>query len=236
MTTCIRCGACCRDGGPALHRQDLGLLTADPGGVRPFLDIADLVTLRAGEPVRDQPAGQGLAVLTTEMVKIRGRAPGDWTCVFYDPEPSTCIRHPWRPWECRLQDCRNPEALRTAYLEDRATRFDIMPAGGRLASLATMHETHCSVPAMARLALAFRRGDQNAESLLLRMLAMDQSARGMLAEVGGGAAEGFVLGRPLAGLLDVFGLAVTRGEDGALHLVKVGLWRYPETATAEQTA
>lgn len=234
MSNCTRCGACCRDGGPALHHQDLGLLTVDPGGVRPFLDITDLVTLRVGEPVRDQPAAVA-AALGTEMVKIRGRTPQDWTCVFYDPEPSACTRHPWRPWECRQQDCRNPEPLRQAYLEGRVTRFHIMPSGGRLASLAAMHESQCSVPEMARLALAFRRGDAAAEARLLRMLALDRSARDMLAEAGGGAAEVFVLGRPLVGMLEVFGLSVTGGEHGA-QVVKSGVWRYPESATAEQAA
>ncbi|GAB7081224.1 YkgJ family cysteine cluster protein [Megalodesulfovibrio paquesii] len=239
MSNCIRCGACCRDGGPALHRQDLALLTPDPGGVRPFLDISDLVTLRVGEPVRDQPAG-GVTILAVEMVKIRGKglAHGgdDWTCVFYDAAESACVRHPWRPWECRLQDCRNPGPLREAYAEERLTRFEIMPAGGRLASLAAMHEARCSVAEMARLALAFRRGDPAAEARLLGMLALDQSARSMLAEAGGSAAELFVLGRPLVGCLELFGLglmapsapAVSRPAQEGVALVKTGLWRYPD--------
>ena len=231
MSTCIRCGACCRDGGPALHRQDLGLLAADPGGVRPFLDITDLVTLRVGEPVRDQPAGEMAArgaVLEQELVKIRGQGGEDWTCVFYAPAESACLRHPWRPWECRMQDCRNPEPLRAAYAQDRVARRDILAPDGRLAALVAMHEARCGVADMARLALAARRGEDAATAALGRMLALDRSARAMLAEAGGGAAEGFVLGRPLTGLLGVFGLGLgPSGEDGAPAIIKTGLWRYP---------
>ena len=231
MSSCTRCGACCRDGGPALHHQDLGLLAADPGGVRPFLDISDLVTLRAGEPVRDQPAGEAAAqgtLLDDELVKIRGQGEADWTCVFYDPRHSACVRHPWRPWECRLQDCRNPEPLRAGYAQGRVTRQDILTPGGRLAALASMHEAQCGVADMAHLALSMRRGDDEAHARLLHMLAVDHSARAMLAEAGGGAAEWFVLGRPMGLLLGLFGLGVTASrETGAPTILKTGLWRYP---------
>ncbi len=228
--TCQRCGACCLDGGPALHQQDLGLLTPDPGGVRPHLDITELMVLRKGEPVRDQPEGGGLKPLDVEIVKIRGRD-GSWTCLFYDEQGNACGRYAWRPQECRRQDCQATEAIAEYYTKDRVTRFDIMREGGKLAELAYAHESRCGVPQLAERALAFRRGDAQAGEAILHMLTFDHSAREVLAEVGGADVAMFVLGRPLFSMLSLFGLAVEQamgdGDAGAPVLVKSGLWRYP---------
>ena len=59
MSSCKRCGQCCRLGGPVLHRDDLSLLDrfdAPAKGTVPF-GMADLVTLRTGELVRDDVIG-----------------------------------------------------------------------------------------------------------------------------------------------------------------------------------
>ena len=55
MSSCKRCGQCCRLGGPVLHKDDLSLLDrldAPAKETVPF-GMADLVTLRTGELVRD---------------------------------------------------------------------------------------------------------------------------------------------------------------------------------------
>lgn len=225
--TCRRCGACCQDGGPALHHQDLGLLTPDPGGVRPHLDIADLMVLRRGEVVRDQPQGGGLTALGQEIIKIRGRD-GGWTCMYYDDGASACGRYAWRPQECRRQDCEATQAIAAFYERDRLTRFDIMPEGGRLAELAYAHEDRCHIPTLVRTALAYRRGEPGAGERILHMLAFDHSTREVLEQMGGAAAEAFVFGQPLHSLLRLFGLALETGSDGKPALAKVGLWQYPD--------
>ena len=74
MSSCKRCGQCCRLGGPVLHRDDLSLLDrldAPAKGTVPF-GMADLVTLRTGELVRDDVIGT-LTPLESECVKL---APG----------------------------------------------------------------------------------------------------------------------------------------------------------------
>lgn len=74
MSSCKRCGQCCRLGGPVLHRDDLSLLDrfdAPAKGTVPF-GMADLVTLRTGELVRDDVIGT-LTPLESECVKLGAR-------------------------------------------------------------------------------------------------------------------------------------------------------------------
>ena len=68
-TSCRRCGQCCDKGGPALHLEDLHLVRSGT------LDLDSLVTLRAGEPVLDQPKGR-VASLERELVKVARRGNG----------------------------------------------------------------------------------------------------------------------------------------------------------------
>ena len=42
-TSCNRCGSCCKQGGPALHMQDLDLVLSGK------LHFEDLITVRRGE-------------------------------------------------------------------------------------------------------------------------------------------------------------------------------------------
>ena len=71
MSSCKRCGQCCRLGGPVLHRDDVSLLDLldAPAKEGVAFGLADLVTLREGELVRDDVIGT-LSPLEGECVKI----------------------------------------------------------------------------------------------------------------------------------------------------------------------
>ncbi|RUM38768.1 MAG: YkgJ family cysteine cluster protein, partial [Desulfobulbus sp.] len=64
--SCDRCGACCRQGGPALHGPDISLIREGR------LNRYHLVTIRKGEPAflpfADQPAP-----VPAEFLKLQGR-------------------------------------------------------------------------------------------------------------------------------------------------------------------
>ena len=131
MSSCKRCGQCCRLGGPVLHRDDLSLLDrldAPAKGTVPF-GMADLVTLRTGELVRDDVIGT-LTPLESECVKLapaRGRT--DWECRFLVRMPGAvpgrdagCGIYDRRPAQCRALSCSDKEATE-ALLE--TVRYDI---------------------------------------------------------------------------------------------------------------
>ena len=62
-SSCVNCGACCRKGGPALHTKDAYLFEEN------ILQIQDVVTIRAGELVRDDMKNR-LVPLPAELVKL----------------------------------------------------------------------------------------------------------------------------------------------------------------------
>jgi hypothetical protein len=72
-TTCRRCGRCCLQGGPALHRADLPLI--GDGGI----PLERLITIRRGE-LADNPVAGGVRATRVELVKIAGsgRSAGRW--------------------------------------------------------------------------------------------------------------------------------------------------------------
>lgn len=186
---CSRCGECCRKGGPALHREDLPLLRT-PGGP----DLADLVTLRAGEPALDQVRGR-LEPLETEIVKLRGRD-GTWTCLFFRDGDAACAIYAARPLECRVLSCRDTRELARVYAQDRLTRADILPPGHPLLELVAEHERRCPVSGFARLLESGAPEDRRSRAA---MLAWDREVRLLVGEKSGmdPAILDFLFGRPL---------------------------------------
>ncbi|MEW5773180.1 MAG: YkgJ family cysteine cluster protein [Thermodesulfobacteriota bacterium] len=187
---CDRCGQCCRQGGPALHAEDLPLVRDK------VLTYADLFTLRRGEPARDQFRDR-LLPLEAELVKLKGAGDPSWTCVFLQ-EPAGCGIYASRPLECRLLSCKDTAALAAAYASGRLGRADILPPGSALAQLAAEHEARCPVPELTRLLAASRAGDGGAARAAADMLAYDRAFRAALADKGLPAdILPFLLGRPL---------------------------------------
>lgn len=188
-TLCARCGECCRRGGPALHREDLPLLHRTPG-----LALTDLLTLRAGEPALDQPAGR-LAPLAEEIVKLRGVSE-TWVCLFYRDQDHACAIYGQRPLECRVLSCRDTGPLERIYDRDRLARRDILPDGHPLLELIEEHERRCSVARLAQL-LAGRAAQDREEARA--MLAWDRELRRLVPEKTGLDPETllFLFGRPL---------------------------------------
>ncbi len=210
--TCQRCGECCRRGGPTLHRADEDLLQ------RGVLALRNLLTLRRGELVWDQPAGR-LLPLDEECIKCQPKAPG-WTCCFYDQE-SGCGIYADRPLECRLLACWDTRALEAAYREGRLTRGDVLPADSWLMELVGLHEAHCGHERLAPLVAAWLAGAETATSGILEALRYDRSLREALATRTAEQPDGpasmmlFLFGRPLVSTLASYGLGLRHSPDGA---------------------
>jgi Fe-S-cluster containining protein len=195
LPACDRCGQCCRQGGPALHAEDLPLVRDK------VLSYADLYTLRRGEPARDQ-FQDALLPLEHELVKLKGDGDPAWTCAFFRESPVGCGIYAHRPLECRLLSCKDTAPLAAAYASGRLARADILPPGSALAALAAEHEARCPAPELARLLTAARAGDvataQAAGQAAADMIAYDRAFRAALVEKGlPPDILPFLLGRPL---------------------------------------
>lgn len=192
---CERCGICCRQGGPALHAKDLPLI--EDGTIR----LSDIVTLRPGERVFDQPAQQ-LLKLDSEILKIKGTG-NAWTCIFYSPEASTCAIYETRPVECDVLFCQDTGPLAEMYEKDRLTRTDILPQGHPLLDLVAEHDTRCAPSLVEETAKKARQGDTESGRALQSMVLYDTEIRRLTAKKGGmdPAVNDFLFGRPLTVLL-----------------------------------
>ena len=133
--SCERCGACCREGGPALHLEDRRLVT---DGV---VHTRHLFTIRRGETARD-PVRDGLVRAAGDIIKIKG-CEGTWTCRFFDPEGNGCRIYAERPLECRLLDCRDPSRLAAVYGGERLSRADLLAGVEGLWELIRDHDRRC---------------------------------------------------------------------------------------------
>lgn len=199
---CKRCGSCCRKGGPALHTEDLPLI--EDGTIR----LADIVTLRPGERVFDQPA-QSIRPLEDEILKIKGRD-NAWTCSFYSPDGQNCGIYETRPLECEVLFCLETEPLAAIYNKNRLTRSDLLPEEHPLMELVEEHEKRCAPLMMEDVAKKAREGDDDAALSLKEMVLYDMEMRRLLQEKGGPAAEltDFLFGRPLTTLLGTMNIKV----------------------------
>ncbi|WP_319581567.1 YkgJ family cysteine cluster protein [uncultured Pseudodesulfovibrio sp.] len=204
---CRCCGKCCREGGPALHKQDMTLIQ---DGTIP---LADIVTLRVGEWVYDQPR-QEILPLTEEMLKIKGRD-GTWTCLYLSPESSLCSVYDTRPAECEALFCEDTAPLQAMYGKDRLSRTDLLPEGHPLLDLMAEHDRRCSPSQMEKLAKAAREGDREAGETLKEMVVYDMEMRRLVPERSGMPAElnDFLFGRPLRVLLGAMNIKVYNTGD-----------------------
>ena len=116
--TCRRCGACCRQGGPALHGPDLELIRSGR------LQFDDLITVRRGE-LAFQPLGTCPEPVHHEFLKLTGQG-GTWCCAFYDDTTKGCRRYLDRPMACGILDCIDTGPLLDLAGQDLLTRFDCL--------------------------------------------------------------------------------------------------------------
>jgi Fe-S-cluster containining protein len=215
---CLRCATCCRQGGPALHAQDVALYR------RGVVSGKDLITYRAGELARENVQG-GLIRLEAEIVKIRGAREG-FACIFIEDGANLCAIHADRPAECRALDCRDTRELTAMYRDGRIGRFDLIDRHSALGELAADHEQRCNLARLGELAAQYRQnGSRAAREEVLESLRYDRELRRLLSERANLAqAElDFVFGRPLSAVLASVGLSLAAsGETVTLIPTQTG--------------
>jgi len=208
--TCDRCGSCCKQGGPALHSQDLVLVRSGS------LTFEHLVTVRKGE-LAYQPLKESATPVVEEFLKLQGRS-GSWCCRFYDETGKACTIYNHRPVACGLLDCTSPEALLAITGKDLLTRFDCMSIDDPLLLMVRQHEQECPCPDMTLLSteLGSATGRSKLLDELTRLVNTDLAFRQQASRTQGlsVAAELFYFGRPLFQLLLPLGVRVQESPPG----------------------
>ena len=202
MTSCIKCGTCCRKGGPALHREDKKILLAG------HIGRENLITIRKGElaffPLSERPEP-----VANELIKIAGKGRG-WVCRFFDEKGASCTIYTHRPLECRLLKCWDTSGLLSVIGRDTLSRADILSEDEPIIKFIAAHEEECSVSMAEDLIseMLKKNNDTKTTAKLTALVHMDLSIRSRAVAALGLSVEAelFYFGRPLFKILNSRGL------------------------------
>jgi len=211
-TGCIRCGTCCKKGGPALHIEDRQIILE--GHIR----AEHLITIRRGEPAY-LPGSEKIQPVPHELVKIAGKNRG-WECLFFRDQESSCMVYEHRPLECRILKCWDTTELLRVTGRGLLTRMDIINLGDPAVKLIELHEEKCAVHVMEDfLSLLSKHDGSTYFKKLEEMVQEDLDIRSAAASefTLPVALELFLLGRPLFKLLSGRGVSVHE-KHGRIHL------------------
>jgi Fe-S-cluster containining protein len=192
---CHRCGTCCQKNSPALHLQDLYLITDR------HVAKNQLITYRKGEWVNDNVTST-LIKLDQEIIKP---VMNDH-CIFYLPENHACAIYNNRPIECQIQLCSDPEPFKRMYNNNRLTRNDVFSPDSPLLELIEYHERHCP---LTDLPQSSDKLTKTIQDQLKQMIQFEYHFRYTLYQQTGMQQSDmfFLLGRPIETLLRQSGIS-----------------------------
>jgi len=211
ISGCIRCGTCCRKGGPVLHREDMDVLRRHP-------EVYEhLIVIREGE-LTFNPVSGAVEPASREMLKVTGNGVA-WTCHYFREEDSSCLIYAHRFLECRILKCWKPSEILGVIGRNLIRRFDVMNQNDPLRQIIEMHEKECSLIGLKAFIDAAMFGHDVSEPLgvLSRLVAKDDAIRfHALHEIGlKPECELFILGRPVRDMLRDAGISIDAREPGA---------------------
>ena len=205
-TSCMRCGTCCKKGGPSLHREDKEILLAG------HIKRENLITIRKGELALFPLSGRPQPV-EKELIKIAGKGKG-WVCFYFDEKESSCTIYRHRPLECRLLKCWDTEQLLSVIGKGTMTRADILSEDDPIMSYIEAHEQECSITIAEELISVLLEKNDDPESLakLTAMVHQDLAIRSRAVSEFGLSleAELFIFGRPLFKVLSARGFQLMK--------------------------
>jgi Fe-S-cluster containining protein len=199
---CRRCGTCCLKGGPALHKEDLLLIT------RGNLAVDKLITVRRGELVIHPLTGK-LQTVDYEFIKLTGTG-RDWSCVYYSCKLG-CTIYERRPIACRVLKCWDPAEISGFIGKDTLTRLDILAQGDPLRLLVEEYERLCPCPDMESVRRSLAEGTLRDISSLQHLVDADLDFRSRVVREMkiSLAMELFIFGRPIFQLLKTVGMGIS---------------------------
>lgn len=199
-SSCVRCGTCCREGGPALHVEDRELVEQ---GV---IHTRHLYTIRKGEFARDPVRGE-LVRVDGDVIKIKGRDASSWVCRFLDEDANACRIYAQRPMECRHLECWNTARFEQIYRLGRLSRKDLLAGVEGLWELIEDHEQRCDYDRIRRRPEGRTGpGAVEVDRDSAEVTRYDAELRRLMVAQGGLEPEmlDFLLGRPVGTVLRLF--------------------------------
>lgn len=208
QSNCIRCGTCCKKGGPSFHLEDKNLIE------KGIILSKYIYTIREGEPVFDNVKGR-LLTATTDIIKIKG-GKHSWTCIFFDEDDTNCKIYKNRPVECRALKCWDTEELERIYSKNRLTRKDLLSEIKALWNLIEDHQARCSYKKIKGFVNKLNTDKKNkAIEDILDIIQYDIHLRPLLSEKAGINPDmvDFLFGRPLTETIKMYNLQVKHKGD-----------------------
>jgi len=205
---CVRCGTCCKKGGPSLHMEDRVLV--DNG----IIPAEYLYTIRKGEPALDNVLNQRHPV-STDIIKIKGSI-GYGMCSFFNQAENSCAIYQNRPVECRVLQCWDTGEIEAIYSKNRLTRHDLLSGVEGLWELIEDHHHRCSYEKIEKIVNAFKKNDQIGNfDELSEIIRYDNSIRLLVSEKGGVNPEmtDFLFGKPVMETLKRYGFKTKQDGD-----------------------
>lgn len=208
MTHCVRCGTCCKKGGPTLHHEDMEILRHH------HARFAHLITIREGE-LTYNPVQKMVEPAIREMVKVAGKG-GVWSCFYFREEDASCAIYEHRFLECRLLKCWKPAEIISIIGKNTIRRSDVINRDDPILRIIEMQEKECSLRNLKRLIdeATSAKGRREALRELTDLVRSDASLRSYALEEFGlrPEYEFFILGRPVQDIIRDAGLTIKRAE------------------------
>ncbi len=201
VSTCQRCGTCCKKGGPSFHQVDKALIESGE------IPSKYLYTIRKGEMAYDN-VRQCLEPVSSDIIKIKGKG-NSWTCLFFDEAQVACTIYENRPIECRALKCWDTAELEALYAQKRLKREDLLADIEGLWDLIKDHQQRCNYDTILALIKALDSDKSgNARQKIAELIQFDNEIRKLSVSQGGLDADmlDFLFGRPLTQTLKHFGL------------------------------
>ncbi len=202
-SSCIRCGVCCKKGGPTIHTEDKKQIEEGK------IPLKFLFTIRKHEPAFDNIQNL-IAPANTDIIKIKSKKDSS-ACIFYDSSNAECRIYANRPIECRELKCWDTREISLLYDKNRINRKTLLSGIKDLSDLIQDHQNRCSYKKIAELADMVKCNPiekKDALQKLNEMLRYDYSIRHLIVEKDKQASEmlDFLFGRPLTATMQLFGL------------------------------
>ena len=199
ITECIRCGTCCKKGGPSFHIDDKHLI--DKG----VISSKYLFTIRKGELAHDNIKDE-LLPMSSDLIKIKSKK-DSLTCIFFNEGKNKCMIYENRPVECRALKCWDTREIEKIYSKNRLTRKDLLFDVEGLWELVKDHQSRCSYEKIKKM-LQKQDNSKNAiQKEILEIIRYDTQIRHLVVKKGGMDSEilDFLFGRPLTVTIKPFG-------------------------------
>lgn len=208
ITKCIRCGTCCKKGGPSFHLEDKMLIE------KGIILSKYLYTIREDELCYDN-IKESMLPAASDIIKIKGQK-DSITCIFFNEKENECTIYNNRPLECRALKCWDTRKIERIYSKNRLTRKDLISTIEGLWDLIEDHQKRCSYETL-KLFIAALNKDKKDGVLngILDIIKYDAQTRKLVVQKGGLDPEmtDFIFGRPITETIRIYGFKIIEQND-----------------------